>query len=145
MSSADSDDDDHGCASTMRTSEVSGPSSKNSDRKRKSMSGSVFKAWSFQLTLKSDLGQGTASEEKERLLTARRALARWCESRVGPHWAAGWRRPPRIHFRHDGSCRVARAIMPGCASAAKRRRGRPGARGLCGENYSHVCRRRGDG
>ncbi len=74
MSSAGShdDDDEIDCASTTSNSEVRGPSSTNSDRKRKSMSGSVFKAWSFQLTVKSDLGHGsdgTTSEEKGRLLT----------------------------------------------------------------------------
>ncbi len=33
------------------------------------MSGSVFKAWSFQSTFKADLGHGTTAEEKARLLT----------------------------------------------------------------------------
>jgi hypothetical protein len=78
MSSAGSHDDDIDeidCASrpsTTRNSEARlarGLSSKNLDRKRKSMSGSVFKAWSFQLIVKSDLGHGTTSEEKGRLLT----------------------------------------------------------------------------
>jgi hypothetical protein len=68
MSSASSDDDENGCPSTMSTSEVSGPSSTNSSRKRKSMSGSVFKSWSLQLTVNTDLGHGSTAEEKEKLL-----------------------------------------------------------------------------
>ena len=71
MSSASDDDDENGCVSesAMSISEVSRPSSTHSSRKRKSMSGSVFRAWSIQLTVKSDLGHDTISEEKERLLT----------------------------------------------------------------------------
>ena len=69
MSSASYDDDENGTASTMGTSEVSGPSSTGSSRKRKSMSGSVFKAWSLQLTVNADLGHGTTAEEKVKLLT----------------------------------------------------------------------------
>jgi hypothetical protein len=64
-----SDNDESGCSSMMSTSELSGPSSTNSSRKKKSMSGSVFKAWSFQLQAKADLGHGTTAEEKARLLT----------------------------------------------------------------------------
>ncbi len=67
-----SDNDESGCSSMMSTSELSGPSSTNSSRKIKSMSGSVFKAWSFQLQTKADLGHGTTAgtaEEKARLLT----------------------------------------------------------------------------
>ena len=64
MSSASYDDDENGTASTIGTSEVSGPSSTGSSRKRKSMSGSVFKAWSLQLTVNADLGHGTTAEER---------------------------------------------------------------------------------
>jgi hypothetical protein len=64
-----SDNDESGCSSMMSTSELRGPSSTNSRKKRKSMSGSVFKAWSFQLQTKADLGHGTAADEKARLLT----------------------------------------------------------------------------
>ncbi len=64
-----SDNDESGCSSMMSTSELRGPSSTNSSKKRKSMSGSVFKAWSFQLQTKADLGHGTTAEEKARLLT----------------------------------------------------------------------------
>jgi hypothetical protein len=67
MSSAGSDDDD--CASMMSTSEVRGPSSANSSRKRKSTSGTEFRAWSFQLMVKADLGHGTTAEETGKLLT----------------------------------------------------------------------------
>ena len=69
MSSARSDDDENGCASTMSTIEVSGQSSTNSRKKRKSMSGSVFMAWSLQLRVNADLGHGTTAEEKVKLLT----------------------------------------------------------------------------
>jgi hypothetical protein len=62
--------DDDGCASMMSTSEVSGPSSANSSRKRKSTSGPVtFKAWNFRLTVDADLGHGSTAEENGKLLT----------------------------------------------------------------------------
>ena len=64
-----SNNDERGCSSMMSTSELRRPSSTNSSKKRKSMSGSVFKAWSFQLQTKADLGHGTAADEKARLLT----------------------------------------------------------------------------
>ncbi len=70
MSSVGYDDDDDGCVSMMSSSEVRGPSSANSSRKRKSISGSVtFKAWNFQLTVNADLGHGNTAEEKGKLLT----------------------------------------------------------------------------
>jgi hypothetical protein len=71
MSSASSDNAENGCSSMMSLGEVSRPSSKNSSRERKLMSGSVFKAWSFQSTVKADLGHGTTAEEKGKLLTER--------------------------------------------------------------------------
>ena len=67
MSCADSDDDY--AASMMSTSEVSGQSSENPSRKRKSTRGNEFRAWSFRLTVKADLGSGATAEEKGKLLT----------------------------------------------------------------------------
>ena len=64
-----SSDEDDGCASILSTSDISGPSTANSSRKRKSTNGSVFKAWSFRLTVKADLGSGATAEEKGKLLT----------------------------------------------------------------------------
>ena len=61
MSCADSDDDY--AASMMSTSEVSGQSSENPSRKRKSTRGNLFWAWSFRLTVKADLGNGATAEE----------------------------------------------------------------------------------
>ena len=71
MSSSASDNDANDCFSMMGTSEVSKPNSTNSNKKRKSMSGSVYKAWSFQLTIKADFGSCTAGTagEKGELLT----------------------------------------------------------------------------
>ena len=49
--------------------EVSGVSSANSSKKRKSTSGTMFRCWSFQLMVRADLGHGTTADEKRKLLT----------------------------------------------------------------------------
>jgi len=48
---------------------ASGSSSAKSSGKRKSRSGTVFRSWSFRLTVKTDLGHGATAEEKGKLLT----------------------------------------------------------------------------
>ena len=47
---------------------ASGSSSASSSRKRKSRSGTVFRSWSFRLTVKADLGHGATAEEKGTIL-----------------------------------------------------------------------------
>ncbi len=68
MRSPSSHDDD-GCASITCPSETGGESSSasSSGRKRKSASGTVFKAWSFQLMIRADLCHGTTAVEKAKL------------------------------------------------------------------------------
>ena len=66
MSSAGSDED---CTSMRSIGEVSGVSSANSSKKRKSTSGTQCRSWSFQLMVRADLGYGTTAEEKRKLLT----------------------------------------------------------------------------
>ena len=47
---------------------ASGSSSASSSRKRKSRIGTVFRSWSFRLTVKADLGHGATAEEKGTIL-----------------------------------------------------------------------------
>ena len=70
MSSSGSDNDENDCFSMMGTSEVS-KQILQILAKKKSMSGSVYKAWSFQLTIKADFGSCTAGTagEQGKLLT----------------------------------------------------------------------------
>ncbi len=66
LSAASVEDDD--CASITLPSEASGSSSANSQTKRKSRIGSVFRAFQFHLMIKTDLRDGTTAVEKEMLL-----------------------------------------------------------------------------
>jgi hypothetical protein len=52
------------CDSITGPSEAGGSISANSCRKRKSKSGSVFKAWHFQIMFKADLRNASTSVEK---------------------------------------------------------------------------------
>jgi hypothetical protein len=67
MSSASSDDD--GCDSMMSPNDISGSSCAQLNRKRKSMTGCRFRAWSFRMTFKSNFGHATTVQEKGTLLT----------------------------------------------------------------------------
>ena len=64
-------DDDVDCVSITGHSEAGGSTSANSNRKRKSTSGCVFRAWCFQLMVKADLCDGTTAVEKANLLRGR--------------------------------------------------------------------------
>ena len=56
------------CDSITESSEAGQSFSSTSSRKRKSKSGSVFKAWHFQLMITADLRSGSDAVEKEKLL-----------------------------------------------------------------------------
>jgi hypothetical protein len=56
------------CDSITESSEAGQSFSSTSSRKRKSKSGSVFKAWHFQLMITADLRNGSEAVEKEKLL-----------------------------------------------------------------------------
>ena len=58
-----------GCFAITSPSEASGSSLADSHTKRKSMRGSVFRAWQFHFIIKTDLCAGTTAVEKEKLLT----------------------------------------------------------------------------
>ncbi len=60
------EDDD--CASITPPSEAGGSSSARSREKRKSASGTVFRAWQFHFIIKADLRDSTTVVEKEKLL-----------------------------------------------------------------------------
>jgi hypothetical protein len=66
LSAASVEDDD--CASVNPPSEASGSNSANSHNKKRSRSGSLFKAFQFHLMSKTDLHDGTTAVEKEMLL-----------------------------------------------------------------------------
>ena len=62
-------DDDHDCASITGPSESGGSSSASSGKKRKPYeSGHAFRAWQFQLMIRTDLRHGTTAVEKAKLL-----------------------------------------------------------------------------
>jgi hypothetical protein len=81
MSHATSDND-NACVSIMPQSEAGGSSSNSSRRKRKSENGTVFRAWSFQLMVKTDLCHGSTAVEKEKLL--REQLSARTEKNIPP-------------------------------------------------------------
>ena len=65
LSATNVQDDD--CASITPLSEASGSSSANSRNKRKSRTGSIFRAFQFHFIIKADLCAGTTAVEKEKL------------------------------------------------------------------------------